>query len=93
MKKLPELPSKDPMISECVSYITHAIISRSFHDQHFPVDGYEAIVVKPFEKFFKTQMDGAINEFKNLGWDCYHAEAYDARGPHHCFYFAKKEFE
>lgn len=79
---------KDYELNLAIDYINTKIINREWHLQFFPVEGYEAIVLSPYGKYINV-IDRVVEKFKAEGWDCKWASAYDARGPHYCFYLSK----
>lgn len=86
-----EHPVKGPLFERAVLYINEAISTKRWHHQIIEVKDYNAIILSPYE-YYNSVMDMVVEDFKKAGWDCYWKNAYDARGPHHCFYVHKKHF-
>jgi len=84
------------ILDECISWVNDSIICRKWHDNFADPEelrnNYYAIIVSPFGRFNGKVLDETEAEFKRKGWDVRHGGCYDARGPHHCFYVAKKHF-
>jgi hypothetical protein len=82
---------KDYELNVAIDYINTKIKNKEWHDQIFPVEGYEAIILSPYGKYINV-MDRVVEKFKAEGWDCKWSSAYDARGPHYCFYVSAGHF-
>lgn len=79
-------------LDEAIQFINHRISQKKWHDEFFVKDkSYHAIILTPAGKFCDV-MDKVVEIFKQDGWDCNWGQAYDARGPHHCFYVNKNHF-
>lgn len=95
---LPIKPS-DPLLSvegfelnELIDFINRALLVRDWHRQISEVEGYHAILLSPYGRF-ESKAERVAELFREAGWDCKYSAAYDARGPHSCFYFNKKHFK
>lgn len=71
------------LINECIQY-------NKWHLQYFPKEGYRAVLL---HLDMPEVMDIVVDDFREAGWDCKWSSAYDARGPHNCFYVSEKHFE
>ena len=87
---------KGPLYREAVSFINEAISTRNWHamwiDKENILNNYNAIIESPCGAY-RSVMPMVVESFKEAGWDCMYQSAYDARGPHACFYVHKKHFE
>ena len=87
---------KGPLYDEAVRFVNEAIANRNFHrmitQKEEVIANYNAILQSPYEKY-NSVMPLVVENFKVAGWDCFFDSAYDARGPHHCFYVNKKHFD
>ena len=84
-------PESDYILDEAIQFINHSISRRLWHDQIVKVKDYRAIHIKDFSLL--PVMDKVVKLFIKKGWDCKWSSAYDARGPHYCFYINKKHFQ
>src|SRR3990167_9084699 len=92
-------PNHEPMIDDdyelnaAIDYVKRKIKDREWHDQIFPVEGYNAIILSPYGDYIKV-MDKVVDKFKEEeGWDCKWSSAYDSRGPHYCFYLSSDQIK
>lgn len=87
---------ESPIYDEAVRFINGNIVLRNWHkmwtQREELRENYYAIIQTPVDKYTAV-MPMVVDAFKQNGWDCLFESAYDARGPHHCFYVAKKHFE
>lgn len=81
-----------PLLDQAIVYINNAIKSENWHRQIVEVDGYHAIIM-PIAENFRPIRGDVVKLFTDAGWDCKWQDAYDARGPHNCFYVHKKHFK
>lgn len=85
-----------PLYDEAVRFINGNITLRNWHQMITQRDelrnNYHAILQSPVN-YYNSVMPLVVDAFKAKGWDCLFESAYDARGPHHCFYVHKKHFE
>lgn len=83
------------LIDEAVQYLNQKISCREWHNQFTGdkdlLDNYYAVILSPVNHF-NAVMDEVVSLYTNKGWQCRWGGAYDARGPHHCFYISKKHF-
>jgi hypothetical protein len=79
------ITNKDYDLNLAIDYINNKIKNKEWHNQIVPVKNYIAIILSPFGKYINV-MDRVVEKFKSEGWDCKWGSAYDARGPHYCFY-------
>lgn len=88
-------PIRGPLYDEALRFINEAISCKNWHKMYLQKqeiqDNYNAILQKPYGKY-NSVMPLVVEDFKAAGWDCFFESAYDARGPHHCFYVHKKHF-
>ncbi len=78
-------------LNKAIEYINSKLILRDWHYQIIKVKGYNAIILSPYGEYIKV-MDRVVEKFKSEGWDCKWSSAYDARGPHYCFYVSESHF-
>lgn len=87
--------TKGVLYDEAVSFINEAITNGIWHtmlcESEEIRENYFAILESPYLKYYKV-MPLVVEAFKAEGWDCFFQGAYDARGPHNCFYINKKHF-
>ena len=87
----PTLTIQEEEIEKAIKYINSMLSRKEFHNQHFPKENHRAIILSPFGAYINV-MNEVVERFKSVGWDCFWGSAYDARGPHYCFYIHEKHF-
>lgn len=90
VSRLEEYPG---LVEKAVKYINDHIAARKWHHQICEVEGYHAIIISPYRAYTKEVIEKVVKRFRAAGWDCMWRGAYDARGPHECFYVNKKHFK
>lgn len=85
---------KERLIDEVTRQINYNILNSNWHNQFSgpKSENYTAVILAPFGRFTKV-MDEVVVRFQKEGWNCCWSEAYDARGPHQCFYVNKTHFK
>lgn len=78
---------------EAVEYFNARLLRQEWHRQVNAIDGYHAIAIAPCWRWEKEILDNVVKVFNEAGWDCKWSNAYDARGPHQCFYVSEKHFQ
>jgi hypothetical protein len=91
-----DIQSTGSLYEQAVKLINEALTNKRWHDmytEHQRIrDNYYAIILYPAGEL-NPVMDLVVEDYKDAGWDCFWQRAYDARGPHHCFYVSKKHFQ
>lgn len=89
-------PIPGPLFDEAIRFVNEAVSGRRWSELWTESEeireNYYGILQTPYDKY-TTVMPLVVEAFKAEGWDCFFSRAYDARGPHHCFYVHKKHFE
>jgi len=84
--------NSNPRLNTPIEYFNEKLLKQDWHEEIFVKnENYHAIIITPAYAF-EGIMDDVIKEFKQAGWDCFYGSAYDARGPHRCFYVNKNHF-
>jgi hypothetical protein len=79
-------------LNKAIEYINKKLLTRDFHNQIHPIENYHAIILSPYGEYINV-MNRVVEKFVEAGWDAYWNRAYDARGPHYCFYVNEKHFK
>jgi len=84
--------NKQEQINDALNFINEKINKSLWHQQILEVQNYHAILLTPYGAYLDV-MNEVVEIYKSENYDCFFKSAYDARGPHYCFYINKKHFK